>query len=209
MILTQEIYDINYLKEHCEKIHYFGLGFVQLKFKNNTERMHFYTDKFPKTVHEEEIHNHRYNFKSHIVSGEFHQDIYVLKDETHLLEGVDYNLEEAASEYTHMLLFESCNAKPDEVDDSEQWEDDPYALCNIEQFYSKTFQENDSYFMDHHTYHTVSSNNAITFLVREPGYRTMMASIACPINKKLECPFSVDIPEDQLWDFINDRLKQR
>jgi hypothetical protein len=51
---------LNDLKEKCKMIHYFGLGFIQIKI-DDTYRLHFYTNKLPKILHEEEVHNYRNN----------------------------------------------------------------------------------------------------------------------------------------------------
>lgn len=51
----------------------FGLGFIQFKMKNG-KRFHFY-DKMFKTV-DDDIHNHRYDFKSTIIKGTLKETLY-------------------------------------------------------------------------------------------------------------------------------------
>ena len=89
-----EKFDIDWLKKNAESIHYFGLGFIQVKI-NFPNRIHFYTTQLDKTVQEEEIHNHRYNFKSQILKGRFTQTIFTA-NKTDL-------------SYTHYMTQESCN----------------------------------------------------------------------------------------------------
>ena len=48
--------------------HYFGLGFVQLKL-SDTRRLHFWHPSCEAIVGEEEIHDHRYDFVSHVLAG--------------------------------------------------------------------------------------------------------------------------------------------
>lgn len=67
---------VEFLKDNCEKIHYFGLGFVQLKMKNPKIRYHFYNKELSRLTPTEEIHNHRYAFESRILAGELDQIIY-------------------------------------------------------------------------------------------------------------------------------------
>lgn len=80
------MFDLDYLKSHCTLIHYFGLGFVQLKLRDG-RRMHFYTESLPAIVGDDDVHNHRYDFTSQVLSGYLVQHIYrVVPGDTHTLE---------------------------------------------------------------------------------------------------------------------------
>jgi hypothetical protein len=63
--------DFWYIKNQCSKIHYFGLGFIQLKFPDHS-RLHFYVDDGKL----ESIHTHRYDFRSIVIRGEIIQELF-------------------------------------------------------------------------------------------------------------------------------------
>lgn len=60
--------NIDYLKKNHTKIHGFGLGFIQIKL-GEVFRLHIYTKEIALTTQDEEIHNHRYDFKSTVLKG--------------------------------------------------------------------------------------------------------------------------------------------
>jgi len=61
--------------------HYFGLGFIQIKLTPDL-RVHFWHPELTATVAEEELHDHRYDFRSHVVHGSTtHQVFEFLRDE--------------------------------------------------------------------------------------------------------------------------------
>ena len=64
---------IDDLKKDCVKIHFFGLGFIQIKL-NSLRRWHFYSSKLPAFV--EHPHDHRYIFTSTIHFGRLTQRVY-------------------------------------------------------------------------------------------------------------------------------------
>ncbi len=67
-------------------IHYFGLGFIQLKINFET-RMHFYSPELPQITSNEDVHNHRYDFESCVLKGELEQELFhVINGDTHLRE---------------------------------------------------------------------------------------------------------------------------
>jgi len=81
--------DIDFLKNNHELIHFFGLGFVQIKIDKNL-RLHFYHPELQPIIHEEEIHNHRYDFISTVLAGKLTQEIF----EIHAGESDFYMVEE-------------------------------------------------------------------------------------------------------------------
>ena len=110
MLTNEEAYnaalDINLLKNHCARIYYFGLGFIQVKL-DDSFRVHYYTDKLPAIT--EDIHNHRYDFTSEVVSGKLSTTIYRL----------------AVGE-THRILNSSCEAGGSAPEDGRLV--DPYVI---------------------------------------------------------------------------------
>lgn len=65
----------NWLKEnHFDKL-MFGLGFIQVKVDEHT-RYHFYHPELESIMDEEEVHDHRYGFKSEVLKGCLRQELY-------------------------------------------------------------------------------------------------------------------------------------
>jgi hypothetical protein len=63
---------LEYLKKNNHKIHYFGLGFIQIKIEN--QNYHFYTNRWNNV--KDGIHTHKYNFNSEILAGTLMQNFY-------------------------------------------------------------------------------------------------------------------------------------
>lgn len=179
--------DIDYLKKNAKMIHWFGLGFIQVKL-NDFERLHFYTDKLPKTTTEEEIHNHRYNFVSTILKGALWHDIY----EVRVIEGFT-----TLNQY--WLTEETCKEN-----DKKSF---PTYPCNIELITQKRYLANDGYYIHHETFHRVYSADAITH-VRRGAYKKDFAQIIFPVGMKPACPFSVKRPESELWEIVEQSIKE-
>jgi hypothetical protein len=173
---------IDWIKKNNIKIHYFGLGFIQVKL-NDFERLHFYTNKLSKTVEDEEIHNHRYNFVSLILKGKFTQSIFEVKSD---ING-DY-----------LLTKESC--------DENNKMDFPKEPVSIIKVYEQYYLESHSYHINHNTFHTVhAEDNTITFLKRST-YMKEYADVIFHKNKSLTCPFSNKVSENDLYDIIKSML---
>lgn len=171
------ILDIDFLKKNHLMIHYFGLGFIQIKI-NDIYRAHFYTFDLPITSAEEEIHNHRYSFRSQIVKGTLRQKIYALKEGD-----------------SHLLIKDACapGSKP-------EGEPIPTGITMLaDNEYTGPQSE---YFIAHKTFHTVEAiSECITLLNRGP-YKKELADIVYPKENKLVCPFSENVSEDKLWEIV-------
>lgn len=172
---------IQSLKEHATLIHYFGLGFIQIKL-GETYRIHFYTDKLPAIIGDEDIHNHRYDFTSRILYGTFSQELFAL---------VPGN--------SHTLEQESCKeGVPSTVLPTK---------CSIEKILSQTFTAGSSYTISHNVFHTVSANTAITLLERGP-IKKEFADVVRPVGFPKVCPFSKKVSEEELWSIVQEILVQ-
>ena len=136
------ILDIDFLKTNCQRLYFFGLGFIQVKL-NESERVHFYTDVFPKTTIKEEVHNHRYDFESTIIKGTLVQEIF------------SFHLNDQGDSW---LTKETCN--PVTKKEFER------LRCTIQLLQRQTFRPGSSYWTDHDTLHRAESSNAITYLKR-------------------------------------------
>lgn len=177
-----EIYDLDWLKKNCLMVHYFGLGFIQLKLSREC-RMHFYTPELPPITSEEDIHNHRYDFTSVILKGKLSQKIYacVFDQETHVLEE------------------ESCQSgvKCEGVK----------RPCGVKLLGEQFFESGSSYWTCHDTFHKVRAEECVTFLKRS-DYKKDLAQVIRLKGEDSACPFSKKIEENKLWEIIEKMLKQ-
>jgi hypothetical protein len=173
--------NIDWLLNNHQSIHYFGLGFVQLKL-NDSERIHFYVDNLPKTCDIEEIHNHRYNFVSTIIKGEFDQYIFDV---------------EKSDTGKYFLTQETC---------SEEKLQFPKVPVSIKLFYQKKYWAGNSYYIDHNTFHRVFSNNSITY-IRRGKYQKQFADVIYKIGSDLVCPFSIKLSKEELFDIVEESIK--
>jgi hypothetical protein len=168
------------LKSQCTKIHYFGLGFIQVKL-GDTYRLHFYTKDLPSIVGDEEIHNHRYAFTSKILKGGFHQKIF---------ERIDGD--------THTLRDESCGYG--EIICKEP------SLCSVRLLSTETYSTGSKYTLLENTFHTVEADDCITLLERDVVVKKY-AQVISPVGAVAVCPFSRTVPEADLWEIIESMLQ--
>lgn len=171
--------DIDWLKANHQMIHYFGLGFIQLKLDKHN-RLHFYNSELPPIVDEEDIHNHRYGFNSKILSGSITQYLF------NVIEGNDYYKED-----------ESCK-------EGVKSQTLP-VKCAVEITSIHTYTVGSEYFIHHNVFHRVSATDCITWIVRGE-YNKEYAQVIRPINSAKVCPFSLKIPEDRLWELVEAQL---
>lgn len=171
---------LDWLKANCEMIHYFGLGFIQLKL-DKTQRLHFYTKHLPPIVPEEDVHNHRYDFNSKIMSGTLVQEIFeVIPGETHTIE----------EESCQVGVKVESTAKP----------------CKLRLASMHTYHKNSEYFISHETFHRVSYiDHCITLLARS-GYKKNLAQVIRPVGQEHVCPFSQKVPEERLWEIVEEMV---
>lgn len=176
--------DIDFLKQHHSKIHFFGLGFVQLKLDANM-RMHFYHPELMPIVGEEEIHNHRYDFISTILAGKLHQQKY----------HVHFDITAA-----HEMVYESCTA-------GEEVDPQPVSVMVRPVGGLQTYTCGESYTIHHNEFHTVDAEFAITRLYRG-AIQHRYASVVRPKNAEKVCPFSKTLSDSECWQIIEDCLKR-
>lgn len=170
---------IDTLKKEAEFIHYFGLGFIQIKLTPET-RMHFYAKELPPIISEEDLHDHRYDFTSHILSGVLRQEIFGI-----------------AEGNTHILELENCKENSPKYQEG--------TPCTVVKLHTQEFKKGSSYFIDHNTFHRVSADDAVTFLSRT-GYKKEFARVLREVSGEKICPFSKKIPEKELWEIVDSML---
>lgn len=168
--------DIDFLKNNHDMIHFFGLGFVQLKIDNNI-RMHFYHPDLQPIVHDEEVHNHRYDFISSILAGKLTNELFTIQ----------------AGDSDYYMIEENCKA--DKIVTPERM---PVILTPTS---IQHFKKGDSYTCLTTQFHRVSTNFAITRLYRGQIVNDNALVIK---NKKAEeiCPFSKKLTEDECWEVV-------
>jgi len=177
-------------KNELEKIilqtnpNFFGLGFIQCKI-NQYERVHLYHPKLIPTVNiEEEIHNHRYDFESTVLSGK--------------ITNKKYKFIEDSSNATHFLQNESCN--------------ELVIVENINPIYGHISLESETdvikgqtYLMKFDEFHTFNTSKCITYLKRS-DYKQDFAQVVRPLKSQIICPFKVKLSQEECWDIIKDCL---
>jgi hypothetical protein len=174
--------DIDWLKANHQMVHYFGLGFIQLKM-NHQDRLHFYTSELPPTVPEEDVHNHRYCFTSTILKGYFRQELFrVVEGDTHLRE------QETCKEGV------CAGSTP--------------VSCSLLLASSHLYAVGGQYFIDHDTFHRVEAQNCITLLIRGE-YKKELAEVIRLRGQVKVCPFSQKVPTERLWEIIESMVKER
>jgi hypothetical protein len=173
--------NLSWLKANCQMIHYFGLGFIQVKL-DKAQRLHFYTDLLPPIVSEEDVHNHRYDFTSKILKGSLTQEIYELMDGD-----------------THLVEDESCQA-------GVMAESNPKS-CAIKLSSSHTYVAGSEYFIGHDTFHRVSNCGSCVTLLTRSNYKKEFAQVIRPIDEEKTCPFSKKIEEKELWKIVGKMLE--
>ena len=171
--------NIDWLKSNKTVIHYFGLGFIQLKLGPNY-RLHFYTAKLPPIVGHEDIHNHRYGFESFILKGRFFQQIY------NIVEGDDYVME-----------LESCE------DGSES---EYLGTCDADLIHVSAYNAGSRYSVSHKAYHSAFAEEAITLIRRPTEYAKDRATVVRPSGTPKVCPFSKKLPEAELWKIVEEMI---
>lgn len=175
------LYNIDWLKKNHQMIHYFGLGFVQLKL-DDKKRMHFYHPGLPKTVEDEDIHNHRYNFTSYILRGRLEQYIF------RKVEGD-----------THYCQLESCQVDKECPNNKKE-------PCAIELVSSQEFVNGSNYWINYNTFHRVrASIKTVTVLKRGPYFKEYAEVIRHKSSVPV-CPFSKNRPEAELWEVVKECL---
>lgn len=174
--------DIDFLKTHKKMIHFFGLGFVQLKLDENI-RMHFYHPDLMPIVHEEEIHNHRYDFISTILAGELTQELFEIRD--------------GLSNY--YMIEENCK--------QEKLSNPVSKDVTVKSLGKRTFSKGESYTILTSDFHTVSTNYAITRLYRG-NVILDNALIVKKRGEKTVCPFSKKLTENDCWLIVEDCINR-
>lgn len=181
----ENLYD--YLKTNATKIHFFGLGFIQVKLRKD-ERYHFYSPELAAITPPEEVHDHRYGFVSTVIKGALEQEFYAVEPDPE-------------SQWGWQMRRVSCDPErpaPAEVE-----------VVRLAQTLKNVQLERSSYNIAHNTLHKVLpvKSNTITYLHRGPK----MADFARVVSKAKEqvCPFSKSMSEDECWAHVKKIIEEK
>jgi|GEM_PF-3464058 len=172
------------LRANCTSIHFFGLGFIQIKL-GEFERVHVYHPALPAFV--DEPHDHRYDFESTVLLGELVNTRYqfaVTRDDcpTEFEMGETSCNKERPAKATKasvMLLGKSRAVVP----------------------------AGESYVMGRDEFHTIATSPlCITHLRRSVPVKEN-ACVVRRIGEAPVCPFSQIVSETQLWEYVHDAFQ--
>lgn len=176
--------------------YWFGLGFIQLKL-SDTYRMHFWLPEIPR-LEREEIHNHRYDFTSHVLSGKLCHDVY------HVTKREGFPLSYPEIPAWHYEIFET-DCAPANGDKSSRGKVTP---CNVLTMGQYRLSAGTKYTFPFCSFHTTERTKyAITFLRRWPKMMEY-ASVVKEKGAVTTCPFKDKISSAQCWEYIGMALKR-
>jgi hypothetical protein len=184
-IRNGEMPSVEMLKKSGGKPHYFGLGFIQLKF-NETYRMHFWHPALSATVGEEELHDHRYDFTSYVLHGKTTHEIFAF---------------DPHPDGDHGLFEVSC--KPGDPTNPIQKNKGFVKAAG-----SYTMVKGSHYTFPHDQFHVIEAKECITLVERREIVKDM-ATIVKPLAAGHVCPFATKIAESVLWDYIAELVEDR
>ena len=74
----EKLPELQWLQDNCERIYYFGLGFIQVKIDDYTRYNFYHPELVPCFVNNESVHTHSYDYKSYILKGELVEKLYAI-----------------------------------------------------------------------------------------------------------------------------------
>ena len=169
--------DIDFLRKNHQLIHFFGLGFIQIKLDANL-RMHFYHPELAPIVNIEEIHSHRYDFISTIMAGRLTQELFTVTP--------------GSSEF--VMVEENC--KPDKLRTPKEVE--VVVVPDSQQH----FKAGDSYTSLTSEFHRIHTDFAITRLYRG-AVSLENAFVIKDKQRKSVCPFSLQLTANECWEIVD------
>jgi hypothetical protein len=181
------LWDIDWLKNNHTLLQPFGLGFLQLKL-NDTQRMHFWHPGFSRE--REEVHNHRYNFRSIVLVGDMYQELFRFEP------SADW----PNHHYTHEEFETVCKPGHDGSDDEIR------IYGTLKPVFATSLVAGVEYSIDADTLHRIEANRCVTFLQRESPIKTH-AKVVREIGTQSTCPFAESVPENEMWQMIEDCLR--
>ncbi len=174
--------EIEYLRHNATKIHFFGLGFIQVKLGDRS-RVHVYSEDLPAFV--EDPHDHRYDFISTVVKGRLISTVWDVEDGD-----------------TDTMSFETC------VQGSKV--DLPSRLVRATPFGTFETFGGSSYHLSADVFHTVKATfeggPTVTVLQRSKPRKEVARVIQLGHQRSL-CPFSREVAQEDLWGIVEKALE--
>lgn len=177
--------DTDYLRSTGAKPAWFGLGFIQIKL-DPVWRMHFWHPALAADVAEEELHDHRYDFESRVLHGETTHEVY------------DFIPDDGGD---HGLFEVSC--KPGETAEPTR-----VGVGRAGEAGSYTMVKGSRYSFPHRQFHRIKATECVTLVARREIMKDR-ALVLKPLDAGHACPFERTIPEDELWDYIDELARDR
>ena len=177
---------IEMLRATGAKPHYFGLGFIQLKL-DDSWRMHFWHPMLSAVVGEEELHDHRYDFRSYVLHGKTTHEVF------------EFVPDELGGD--HGMYRVSC--KPDDPREPE-----PAGRGRVVPAGSYTMVAGSVYEFPHDQFHRIEASECITLVFRREIVKDL-ATVIKPLEDGHVCPFSKSLPQEELWACIGELLEDR
>jgi len=174
------LFDVDRLRASGAKPAWFGLGFIQLKLEKDS-RLHFWHPDLLADTSEEELHDHRYRFRSHILVGEIVHEEWLF---------------DRKPDGDHEQVLVSCQpgveAPPELV-----------ARGNVRKGSVYTMRAGSEYEFSEEGFHRIRARRAVTYLERGPVVKDY-ANVIRPSGAPSVCPFARSVPEKTLWECIAD-----
>lgn len=165
---------VQFLKDNNTKIHYFGLGFIQIKI-NDEYRVHVYSKAHcPSTT--ETPHDHRYDFESTILHGQL----------------IEHTWKESTVGFDFIMTDVDCREGSE-----------PTVNKEVRMTFDKIFihKKGTTYKRINTTMHSVIGHECITLLKRCPVVRDR-ALVTTKKGNQSVCPFKSKYTEKQCWDIV-------
>jgi len=174
-------------KAYGTEPYWFGLGFIQLKL-NDHQRMHFWHPDVP-YPEREEIHNHRYDFTSHVLAGKYFH-------ETYLVMNIFKDNEDAKHEIFTTTCAPGVEGTVEEV-----------TPCDIRPSGAYILGAGSTYHFPHTMFHTTKDTKfAITHLTRVLPKPLEYASVVKLRGAETVCPFKAKMATHLCWELIASAL---
>lgn len=170
--------------------HYFGLGFIQMKL-DETWRMHVWVPDWPTIPGaEDELHDHRYGFQSHVLAGALEHELFAL--------GMVYRL---AFSDAQELVEVTC--QPGQLDT-------PVVAGHVfpEHMGSFRVEAGQSYALGPHAFHRSRPvGPTVTLVKRGPVVKDLARVIRVP-GTAFTCPFSLNTDVAVSWAKVTEIFAQ-
>jgi hypothetical protein len=174
-----DMLDIDVLRATGAVPHWFGLGFVQLKL-DDERRIHFWHPSHGAITPEDELHDHRYDFVSHVLAGKILHEVWTWK---------------ADDAGDHEMVEVSCKPGSSTLPVS-------VGMGAIKMAARHIFEAGNQYAFSADGFHRGGApEGAITFLTRGHVIKDV-ARVIRPVGHPSVCPFSAPKTEAECWDII-------